>query len=281
MTSKKKKNNNISKIISSLVIFICSICLAYSLIHVIKYQLDSKETSKQIEIIENNVEIEEVPSEEELERERLKKEKEEKRKKSPYWKYIETNLINVNFNDLKKINSETRGWIQVPGTNINYPFVQASDNEFYLNHSYNKSKNGGGWVFLDYRNNLASMSDKNTILYAHAMKDKTMFGTLKNVMTSDWRRNKSNHIIKISTEHENTLWQVFSVYRIPTTSDYIQVSFNDDAEYENFLNMLLTRSSYNFKTEVLASDRILTLSTCSNKSDKLVLHAKLIKSEAK
>ena len=42
------------------------------------------------------------------------------------------NLINVDFNKLKNINDQTKGWIQVNGTNINYPFVQADNNEYYL-----------------------------------------------------------------------------------------------------------------------------------------------------
>ena len=54
------------------------------------------------------------------------------------------NLINVDFNELKKINSNTKGWIQVNGTNINYPFVQAKDNKFYLTHSFDKSYNSAG-----------------------------------------------------------------------------------------------------------------------------------------
>ena len=39
-----------------------------------------------------------------------------------------------------------------------------------------------------------------------------------------------------STETENTLWQVFSVYKIPTTNDYIQTDFSSDEQYLNFLN---------------------------------------------
>ncbi len=87
------------------------------------------------------------------------------------------NMINVNFNDLKKNNPDVAGWLKVNGTNINYPFVQASDNKYYLIHSFNKSYNAAGWVFLDYRNN--NTNNKNTILYAQGRNDKTMFGSLK------------------------------------------------------------------------------------------------------
>lgn len=92
------------------------------------------------------------------------------------------NMINVNFNDLKKTNPDIVGWIKVNGTNINYPFVQSKDNKYYLTHSFNKSYNSAGWVFLDYRNN--NTNNKNTIIYAHGRTDKTMFGTLKKVLNN-------------------------------------------------------------------------------------------------
>lgn len=87
--------------------------------------------------------------------------------------------------------------------------------------------------------------------------------------------------VKISTETENTLWQVFSVYHIPTTSDYIQTEFNSDQEFLRFANMLKDRSSYNFDTNISEIDKILTLSTCYSKTDKVVMHAKLIKRETR
>ena len=136
------------------------------------------------------------------------------------------NIINVDFNSLKRTNPDVVGWLKVNGTNINYPFVQSSDNDYYLTHSFNKSYNGAGWVFLDYRNN--GTNNKNTIIYAHGRSNKTMFGTLKNVLNNGWLNNTNNYVIKISTETENSLWQIFSVYRIPTTSDYLQTNFNDE-----------------------------------------------------
>ena len=75
--------------------------------------------------------------------------------------------------------------------------------------------------------------------------------------------------------------QIFSVYHIPTTSDYIQTVFESKQEYKKFLEMLLKRSSYDFKTSIKDSDRILTLSTCYNDKERVVLHAKLIKREKK
>ena len=143
------------------------------------------------------------------------------------------NLINVNFKDLKKINNDTVGWIQVNGTNINYPFVQTKDNTYYLKKDFNKKYNSAGWVFMDYRNNISNF-DKNTILYAHGRVDGTMFGSLKNIIKSNWYNVKSNHVVKLSTEYENTLWQVFSIYRIPQTSDYLNIDFSSVKSMKNF-----------------------------------------------
>lgn len=190
------------------------------------------------------------------------------------------NLINVDFNSLKSLNSDTVGWLKVNGTNINYPFVQYNNNEYYLTHSFDKKYNKAGWVFVDYRNNLEEL-DKNTIIYAHGRLNNTMFGSLKNIIKSNWYENSKNHIIKISTEHQNTLWQVFSVYVINTTSDYLKVSFNDNIEFEIFAKMLINRSEYNFKTKINKDDKIVTLSTCYNNTKKVVMHAKLIKIEKK
>ena len=196
-----------------------------------------------------------------------------------YWKYIKTPLLEVDLSDLKKINSETMGWIQVLGTNINYPFVQHNDNEYYLNHSFKRKKNGAGWVFLDSRNNIEKL-DKNTIIYAHGRIDSIMFGTLKNITKSSWYKNKDNHIIRLSTEKHNTLWQVFSVYHIKTTSDYIVNNFNNDSSYDNFLKLIKERSIYKFDVDLNSNDNVLTLSTCYSKSERVVMHAKLIKQES-
>ena len=158
-------------------------------------------------------------------------------KEDPYWDYIMINLIDVDFTKLKETNNNTKGWIYVGGTNVNYPFVQHSDNNFYLNHSFDKKYNSAGWVFADYRNKLDG-TDKNIIIYAHGRLDKSMFGSLRSIIKETWYNNLDNHIVKISTETENTLWQVFSVYKIPTTNDYIQTEFSSDEQYLNFLNKL-------------------------------------------
>ena len=274
---KKKLKPKWKNIILLIIILVCIITLFISTKDIIKWMIDSNKTEEQIEKITEMVEIEEV---EESEKTEIIEQKEEPPKENPYWDYIKMNMINVNFNDLKQKNPDTKGWIQVNGTNINYPFVQTNNNEFYLNHTFNKTYNSAGWVFLDYRNNINELS-RNTIIYAHGRLDTTMFGSLKNILSNGWLNNTTNYVVKLSTETENTLWQVFSVYHIPTTNDYIKVNFSSTNEFNKWSKMILKRSAHNFNTTINENDKVLTLSTCFNDKEKVVLHAKLIKKETR
>jgi len=256
--------------------FICIIIFIYSLFQIYCWLKDSRAIEHEmVEINEIVTVTQTVETEEKQEKIEVVESKSEP-KSSLYWDYIQMNLIDVDFSKLKKVNSDVKGWIQVNGTNINYPFVQTTNNDYYLNHSITKQTNSAGWVFMDYRNNAKSFN-RNTILYAHARVNKYMFGTLKNTLKNSWLNNTNNHIIKISTESHNALWQVFSIYHIPTTNDYIQTNFSTDDEFLTFANMLKNRSIYNFNTILDKNDKILTLSTCYGNDEKLVVHAKLIK----
>lgn len=277
---KEKMNNKIKlkwkNIILILIFLILFITLNISIYNIIKWKLDSNKTNEEINTIQENANIEEVQDNKGTE---IIKQAEKIPKENPYWDYIKMNMIDVNFDNLKKINSDVVGWIKVNGTNINYPFVQSKDNKYYLTHSFSKSYNNAGLVFLDYRNN--NINNRNTIIYAHGRTDKTMFGTLRKVLNNGWINNTNNYVIKISTEKENSLWQIFSIYHIPTTNDYLQTEFKDEREYQRFLNILKNRSNHNFNTSITSNNTILTLSTCYNDSEKMVVHAKLIKKQKK
>lgn len=275
MKEKKKFTFNKKNVIIIITTLVLIGTLIYSLINIFGWFKDNQQINDEIVNIEENVsvqEVEDTPDTEIIEN-KVKKD-------DLYWKYIKMNLINVDFKELKSTNTDTVGWIQVNGTNINYPFVQTDNNDYYLEHSFYKKNNHAGWVFLDYRNNINKL-DKNTVIYAHSRVNGTMFGSLKNILKSGWLNDTNNYVIKLSTEKENTLWQVFSVYSIPTTNDYIQVKFNNDKAFEEFANMLISRSQHNFNTNITKDDHILTLSTCYSDTDKLVLHAKLIKKEVR
>lgn len=188
---------------------------------------------------------------------------------------VKVPVVNVDFEPIRKINSDTVAFIYVKNTNISYPVVQASDNKFYLNHSINKESNNAGWIFMDYRNRLDG-NDKNIIVYGHNRVDGIMFGTLRNTLKSEWYSNEDNLVVQLVTEDEIYKYQVFSVYKIKAEDYYIRTEFDND--FKEFLDVLKKRSVYDFKIDLEEDDKILTLSTCVGFSDtRLVLHAKLIK----
>lgn len=275
---RRRYTTKIKKIMS--YVFICGFAIGsfYSGTKVYYWMMDSNSTQQQVKNFDSDIQLMEKEDSENVE---LISQEIDIPKENPYWDYIKMNLIDVDFTDLKRKNDEVKGWIQVNGTNINYPFVQTYDNDYYLKHSFDKKVNSGGWVFADYRNNMTEF-DKNTIIYGHSRLDTTMFGSLKNILNNGWLNDTNNHVIKLSTEYENTLWQVISVYHIPITSDYLQVEFNNDEEFAQFGNMLIERSNYNFNGTIRGNDKLLTLSTCYNDdTERVVLHAKLIKREKK
>lgn len=196
------------------------------------------------------------------------------KKKSTYVSSYYTNFEQV-FETLLQKNSDTVGWLQVNNTKINYPVVKGESNSYYLNRDYFKKKNSMGWIFMDYRNNPETL-DKNTIIYGHNIKQGIMFGTIKNMMNKSWYNNATNQIITFNTPSKNMKWQIFSLYQINETEDYLKTEFESDEEYMNFLNMLKSRSKNDFHVELTPNSKILTLSTCFSHSTRHVVHAVLI-----
>ena len=181
----------------------------------------------------------------------------------------------IDFNQLKQVNTDVVAWIDVKGTDIDFPVVRAKDNDYYLTHSIDKSYNSAGWIFMDCANKLDG-SDKNIIIYGHNRKDSSMFGTLKNILKEEWYNNNDNRILKFVTENEESKYEVFSVYKVQVEDYYRNTSFTDK-EFESFIKTIKNRSIKDFGVDVTKDDTILTLSTCAdNNSYRIVLHAKKI-----
>lgn len=183
----------------------------------------------------------------------------------------------IDFSKLIEINNETVGWIEIKNTNINYPIVKHKNNSYYLSHSFDNTYNDAGWVFLDYRNSLNDLY-QNNLIYAHGRIDGSMFGSLKNLFNKEYF-NSSKHEVYIYTPIDNYVFEVFSFYKIETTNDYTRINFENDDDYLNFIKMLKDRSANDLKVDVKADDKIITLSTCFNNREKLVMHAKLKKNK--
>ncbi len=177
---------------------------------------------------------------------------------------------------LLEINPDTVGWLKVNNTNVDYPVVQAEDNDYYLKKNFKNQKDASGWIYMDYRANPEELS-KNTIIFGHNMYySGVMFGTLYKTKYANWYKKSENQIIEFDTLYEKLNWQIFSIYVVPNTNDYLIANFSSDEKFQEYLDMVTDRSIYEFNTPVSNKDKILTLSTCSGDSDRLVIHAVLL-----
>ncbi len=184
--------------------------------------------------------------------------------------------IPTSFDTLLSMNKDVVGWLRVNDTRINYPVLQAYDNEYYLGHDIYFRTIMTGWIFMDYRNNPTDL-DRNTIIYGHNLLSGYMFGDLKKTVNYSWYTNSENQIIVFNTLNRNMKWQIFSMYKTDYTNDYLTNEFFDDNEFMNYINMVKSRSFYDFGVDVKPYDKILTISTCTGSNNRrLAIHAVLV-----
>ncbi|PIC83980.1 class B sortase [Sporosarcina sp. P1] len=182
------------------------------------------------------------------------------------------------FEELNKVNQDIVGWISVEGTNLHNPILQAEDNDFYLNRNFTRENSRAGSVFMDYRNDITDMS-RNTVLYGHAMRNDTMFGSLKKFGDQDYA--DEHPVIYVDTLYEGYDIEVFAAYETTIDFYYIETDFQTDEQFSDFLEEVESRSLIDMPVEVGADDRIVTLSTCNNsvnsKDKRYVVQGKLVK----
>lgn len=193
-----------------------------------------------------------------------------------YFNYVKIPISEFDLNKFKELNPDTVGFLSIFGTKINYPVVQSKDNNYYLTHSFKKSDSSAGWVFMDYRNDSKNLV-RNTIIYAHSNLDKTMFGSLSNVLRADWVNNKENGIVKFANSNGISEWKIFSVYTISAEFEYIRTKFKNSEDYRAWAEKMSKRSKYDFGYKFDKEEKVMTFSTCyDNARDlRLVVHAKL------
>jgi len=186
--------------------------------------------------------------------------------------------IRPQFNDLLSVNKNIVGWISADGTKLNNPILQAENNDFYLDHNFKDRESRAGSVFMDYRNNVQDIN-QNTILYGHAMKNSTMFGSLKSYLKQQYAN--EHPVIYLDTLYEGYDVEVFAAYETTIDFYYIETEFTNNDAFLKFIDEIQTRSAIEMNVEIGPEDKILTLSTCKDSvmSDdhRFVVQGKLVK----
>ena len=187
---------------------------------------------------------------------------------------METAPIEVDFEVLWETNEDVVGWIYCEDTPINFPIVQAEDNDYYLRRLIDGTWNSSGTLFADYRN-AADFSDSNTIIYGHNMKDKGMFGTLSNYKEQSYY--DGHPIMWLLTPDGNYKVELIAGYVTSSTSDIYSIG-NTEEEMFALAEQSIEKSTFASDFQVSQGDRFVTLSTCSYEYDnaRYVLIGRLI-----
>ena len=168
--------------------------------------------------------------------------------------------MEIDFDSLEKINGSFVCWLYAPGAEINHPVVQATDNEFYLHHTFEMNKNSAGCIFMDYEVD-PMLTSWNTFIYGHNMKNGTMFGHLKNYINNSAVYEKNPYIYIFRPEGIYR-YEIFSFYLDPTDSKmyYTCQTFK---EYRAYLREATRKSVHECAAKVDPDINIVTLVTCS------------------
>lgn len=188
--------------------------------------------------------------------------------------------LRARLNALKTQNADFLGWITIPDTKVDYPAVHTVDNEYYLNHSFEKEYLRAGSIFADYRNSKSLLENRNTILYGHNMMSGSMFGCISDFFSRSYFT--ENRYIYIYTSDGIFVYQTFAIRKVKINKDvsYITTFFADDEAFLEFANRMMKASAVKLNDVTFTeTDRILTLSTCTNSgndNERYCLQAKLV-----
>lgn len=181
--------------------------------------------------------------------------------------------MDINAETLVASNADYIGWIYIPALDLSYPMVQGSDNEQYLHETFEGTANASGAIFEDCRM-AKDLTDMNTIIYGHNMKNDTMFGAL-NWFEQNPELCASNPYIYIyGLDGTVRKYEIFS-YGSVSENDELYLSFsNDDADgYDTYVSNAIARSEYSGSANLEGRPKLLTLSTCYTEGNRFVVVA--------
>ncbi len=171
-------------------------------------------------------------------------------------------------------NSNMVGWLSIDGTPVDYPIVQTTDNYHYLNYSnfYNRTARYGT-PFMDFRCDSQNLS-KNTIIYSHHMNNEMDFGSLDKYTNSNYY--KDHPYISYQTLSGSLTFKVYAVFYATTEAssdggfvfDYYNPNMGDE-NFKGYIELLNQYAIYTTDAGLEATDKIITLSTCSHVYDNL------------
>lgn len=168
-----------------------------------------------------------------------------------------------------------QAWIRGEGAGIDYPVVQGENNDYYLEHLPNSTRNKMGSIFLDYRN-AADFSDQNSLIYGHHIKQGALFGALDKYKSQGFYN--AHPTMLLYTPEQNYTVELIAGYVADASKENLPLSFADEEAFKRYIKEIQRRSLFTSTVEISAEDRLLSLCTCSYElSDgRFILVGKLV-----
>ena len=172
--------------------------------------------------------------------------------------------LTVDLAALQKVNPDVIGWLYIPDTAISYPLVRGSDNSTYLHESYDGQATASGSIFVDYRSG-AALTDDNTVIYGHNMKNGSMFGGLKKYADADYL--KAHRDVYVYLSGRVLHFRAFAGYKTEDTSESYTLQFSDGLDFAGFVEYIKKSAGDNVLDAPTQAAPLLTLSTCTSTTE--------------
>lgn len=171
---------------------------------------------------------------------------------------------------LLNINSEGQGYLYIPSIDLRLPVVQGTDNEYYLNHTFNKVYNAAGALFIDSRVD-KGLGGSNVIIYGHNMKNGSMFAKLAYYKNESFYRQQGNDVFYIYTGDEIREYRIFDAFENDPEGYVYTCNFGTASQLQEYASTVKSYSLYDTGVDVSSATQVVTFSTCTGDGARRII----------
>ena len=248
---KKKKQSNI---ISRIILIICACVFVFAAVKLVSILLEYKKGNDIYNNIEGDV-LDDTPVNITIDDDEAPE---------------VTIPFVYNHQALLDINSDGLGFLYVPSVDIRLPVAQTTDNDFYLTHTFDKTYNRNGCLFVDYRIK-DGLNASHVLIYGHNMGSGAMFGTLARYKNSGFYQTEGNDVFYIYTEDVIRKYKIFTVYVTDPVSNTFTFNFSNLTGLREYAKVVKAESLYDTGVDVSDATQVVTFSTCTDDSKQRVI----------
>lgn len=172
----------------------------------------------------------------------------------------------------KGVNSDTMGYLYIPGTNISTPILlNTQDVNYYTNRDvYGNYVKGGAVAWTNPNTNAASTvsgMSPNTVIYGHNWTNYSANPRIGSGSDVYFAQLTGYHHLSMAKSYpyfyfalpdETVTFKIFATFYTELAFNYIATEGGD-----YIINEAMNRSRHNFNVDVNSGDKIITLSTCT------------------